>query len=66
MKRQPRIGPPPNAGGDALGRSPLGHQPETLAAFTRLYATLWSRGVLDHPTKELARIRNARVTDCGY
>jgi alkylhydroperoxidase family enzyme len=62
----PRIEPPPNATGDLASRSALGHQPEALAAFNRLYGTLWSRGVLDHATKELARLRNARVTDCGY
>ena len=32
----------------------------------KIYGILWSRGVVDHPTKELARLRNARVTDCGY
>ena len=65
MSPRARIEPPPNPGDDLVSASPLGHQPETLAAFTRLYATLWSRGVLDHATKELARLRNARVTDCG-
>jgi len=44
----------------------LGHQPELMAAFSRLYAQLWSRGVLDHPTKEVVRLRNARVTDCRF
>ncbi|HEY0302518.1 MAG TPA: carboxymuconolactone decarboxylase family protein [Rhizomicrobium sp.] len=61
--------PPPAANGtasDPLSRSPLNHQPELWAAFMRLYGTLWSRGVLDHPTKEVARLRNARVTGCGY
>ncbi len=48
-----------------MSMSVLAHQPEALAAFTQLYGTLWSRGELDHPTKELARLRNARVTDCG-
>jgi AhpD family alkylhydroperoxidase len=27
---------------------------------------LWSHGRLDHSIKEIARIRNARVTGCGY
>jgi len=31
----------------------------------RLYGTLWSHGILDHSTKEMARIRNARTLDCG-
>lgn len=66
MSRSPRIAPPPNAGNDPVSGSVLAHQPEALAAFTQLYGTLWSRGVLDHSTKELARLRNARVTDCGY
>jgi hypothetical protein len=32
----------------------------------KLYGTLWSRGLLDHSTKEMARIRSARTVDCGY
>jgi AhpD family alkylhydroperoxidase len=51
---------------DPIRGSALAHQPEALDAFTRLYAVLWSHGVLDHPTKELARLRNARVTGCGF
>lgn len=66
MPKPPRIAPPPNAGNDPVSSSVLAHQPEALDAFTRLYGTLWSRGVVDHPSKELARLRNARVTDCGY
>jgi len=60
----PRIQPPPPGAPAHAGA--LGHQPEALAAFDRLYATLWSRGVLDHATKEMARLRNARVTDCRF
>jgi AhpD family alkylhydroperoxidase len=47
------------------GLSFLDHQPELFAAFNRLYGTLWSDGVLDQPTKEVARLRNARVTGCN-
>lgn len=47
------------------GISFLDHQPELFAAFNRLYGTLWSEGVLDQPTKEVARLRNARVTGCN-
>lgn len=43
----------------------LDHQPDLFAAFNRLYGTLWSDGVLDQPTKEVARLRNARVTGCN-
>lgn len=62
----PRIPPPENAGNDPISGSALGHQPEALAAFMKLYGTLWSHGILDHSTKEMARIRNARTVDCGF
>jgi len=54
------------AGDDPAERSVLAHQPALLRAFQQLYGTLWSRGVVDHPTKEVARLRNARVTGCGF
>jgi len=50
----------------ALTGSVLGEQPETLVAFLRLYGTLWSHGKVPQPLKEIARLRNARITDCGY
>jgi AhpD family alkylhydroperoxidase len=31
-----------------------------------LYGTLWRDGIVDHPTKEVVRLRNARLTGCGY
>jgi len=58
--------PPPPDGPDAATYGVLAHQPEMLRAFRRLYGTLWSHGVLDPPTKEVARIRNARTIDCCY
>jgi hypothetical protein len=48
------------------GRSFLDHQPEIYAAFNRLYGTLWSEGAVDQPTKEVGRIRNARLVDCKF
>ena len=59
-----RVRPPQAAGNDPISGSALGHQPEALAAFLKLYGTLWSHGVVDHPTKEMARLRNARIVDC--
>ncbi len=44
----------------------LAHQPDLARGFAELYARFWSEGEVDHPTKETVRIRNARVTDCGY
>lgn len=46
--------------------SVLAHQSGLARAFGRLYATFWSAGVLDQRIKEVARIRNARVTDCNF
>ena len=54
-----RISPPPGK------LTFLEHCPEVFAAFNRFYGTLWTEGVLDQPTKEVARLRNARVTGCG-
>jgi alkylhydroperoxidase family enzyme len=41
-------------------------QPDLFASFERLYAVLWSGGVVDHPSKEVARLRNARLTGCKF
>ena len=61
-----RIALPKPLGADPIQASALAHQPEALAAFMQLYGTLWSRGLLDHSTKEMARIRSARTVDCGF
>jgi alkylhydroperoxidase family enzyme len=60
----PRVQPPKTTSSDPIQSSPLALQPDTLDAFLRLYGVLWSRGVVDQPTKEVARIRNARRVDC--
>lgn len=65
MSTAPRLDPvDPNA--RSVFGSILGHQPELAGAFFSLYGEFWNRGILDHATKETARIRNARITDCGY
>jgi AhpD family alkylhydroperoxidase len=56
----------PDGADPAISQSALGEQPEALVAFLRLYGTMWSRGQLEHSIKEVARLRNARVTGCGY
>ncbi len=61
-----RIRPPEVTSADPLKNTVLGHQPELLDAFTHLYGMLWQKGIVDHPAKEVARLRNARITDCGY
>jgi alkylhydroperoxidase family enzyme len=47
------------------GLTPFDHQPALWNAFNAYYGTLWSAGVVDDPTKEVGRLRNARVTGCG-
>lgn len=54
-----RFPPPPG------GATFLEHRAELFAAFNRFYGELWTNGVLDQPAKEVARLRNARVTGCG-
>lgn len=65
MSSVPRLQPVDPAARSVFG-SILAHQPELAAAFFDLYGEFWNRGVLDHATKETARVRNARITDCGY
>ena len=61
----PRVKAPKARGSDPISASVLGHQPDALLAFMKLYGRLWSHGILDQSTKEMARIRNARTLDCG-
>lgn len=56
----------PRVAANDLGEAFAGMQPDLFAAFWDLYGTLWMDGLVDHRTKEVARLRNARVTDCGY
>ena len=46
--------------------SVMAHQPELLQRFFQLYGTLWQQGLVADDVRELTRIRNARITDCGY
>ena len=54
------------AGEPVTLRTALAHCPALANAFGQLYGTLWSEGILPQSIKETARMRNARVTDCGY
>lgn len=66
MSTDPRVALIDYAGGVAGTDNFLGHYPQLLRAFDDLYATVWNEGVVDHATKEVARMRNARKTECGY
>lgn len=46
-------------------RTVMAHSSAVRNAFDSMYATLWSQGAVDVDIKELVRLRNARVTNCG-
>ena len=54
------------AGEPAHFGSVLAHQPEIAARFFELYGAFWGSDVLAARIKEVARMRNARVTECGF
>lgn len=41
------------------------HQPEFAARFGALYAEFWQNGLVSQRIKEVVRLRNATITDCG-
>jgi hypothetical protein len=45
--------------------SVFSHQPEFAARFAATYAAFWQSDVLSQRIKEVVRLRNARITDCG-
>ena len=47
------------------GVSLFDHDPELFASFNVLYGTLWTDGAVDQATKEVGRLRNANLVDCG-
>lgn len=44
----------------------LAHQPVLAARFGALYGALWGSDVLSARIKEICRMRNARITACGF
>ena len=44
----------------------MSHTPGATGKFFQLYAEFWQRGVVADELKEMTRMRNARITDCGY
>jgi len=44
----------------------MSHTPDIIAKFGDLYAEFWQQGLISQEVKEMTRIRNARITDCGY
>lgn len=65
MSTTPRVPSAVDGQPPTVGRV-LAHQADVFAAYDAMYAHLWGRGgVLEPHLKELARLRNARITDCG-
>ncbi len=65
MSTRPRMpsaipGQPPDFG------SVMAHVPKLAGLFFELYGEFWRHGAADPAIKEMTRIRNARITDCGY
>lgn len=65
MSTLPRVssavpGEPPHFG------SVLAHQPAIAERFFALYGAFWGSDGLSARVKEVARMRNARVTQCGF
>lgn len=54
------------AGEPAHFGSVLAHQPAIAESFFALYGRFWGSDVLAARIKEVARMRNARVTECGF
>lgn len=65
MSTKPRV-PSAVDGQPAVFGSVMGHVPDILGSFFDLYANFWQQGVVAQEIKEMTRIRNARITDCGY
>ena len=54
------------AGEPAHLGSVLAHHPVLAERFMELYGQFWASDVLSARLKEVARMRNARVTECGF
>ena len=44
----------------------MSHAPAVLTTFFALYGRFWQHGAVAQEIKEMTRLRNARITDCGY
>ena len=65
MSTQPRVSSAID-GQPAEFVSVLAHSPRIAERFFDLYGEFWQNGTVDQRIKEITRIRNARVTDCGF
>jgi hypothetical protein len=64
MSTTPRV-PSAQPGEPATFYSVFQHRPDFAARFGALYAEFWQNGRVSQRIKEVVRLRNARITDCG-
>ena len=65
MSTKPRVGSAIEGAPPEFG-TVMSHTPEIIMKFGELYAAFWQQGLISQEVKEMTRIRNARITDCGY
>ena len=65
MSTTPRI-PSAVPGAEENFGTVTAHAAELMDDFFALYAEFWQRGIVPPELKEMTRLRNARITDCGY
>ena len=65
MSTTPRVGSAIRGAPSEFG-TVMSHTPDVIAKFGELYAEFWQQGLISQEIKEMTRIRNARITDCGY
>jgi hypothetical protein len=53
-------------GGDPNFIRTFGRLPETIKRFVRFYSPLVRKGLVEHRTKELVRLRLAQLNQCHY
>jgi len=53
-------------GGDPNFIRTFGRLPETFKRFVRFYSPLVRKGLVEHRTKELVRLRLAQLNECQY
>jgi hypothetical protein len=65
MSTDPRV-PSALPGEEANFGNVMAHAPDIISKFGELYAHFWQQGIVATEIKEMTRIRNARITDCGF
>ncbi|MFK7912884.1 MAG: hypothetical protein AB8B93_03130 [Pseudomonadales bacterium] len=65
MSTKPRF-PAADGVSDSNFGTVMAQVPATTGRFFELYGAFWQGGSVGADIKEMTRLRNARITDCGY